>query len=55
MEESKRRTWKYIYIGMIAEGAICPYCGKRGYDNDDNCKHCGMHVAPRIRIKKGSM
>lgn len=54
MAEEERRTWKNIYTGTIAEGAACPYCGKRGYDNDDHCKHCGMYVAPRIRIKNGS-
>ena len=53
MAEEKIRTWKNIYTGTIAEGVICPYCGKRGYDNDDHCKHCGMYVTPRIRIKNG--
>lgn len=54
MTEEKIRTWKNIYTGTIAEGVICPYCGKRGYDNDDHCKHCGMYVTPRIRIRMDS-
>ena len=54
MAEETTRTWKNIYTGKISEGAACPYCGKRGYDNDDHCKYCGRYVAPRSWIKNAS-
>ncbi len=51
MKEETRKAWKTIYPGTIAEGAVCPYCGKRGYYYDDKCKNCGKHVMPNNSIK----
>lgn len=51
MEKETRKTWKTIYSGTIAEGAACPYCGKRGYYHEDKCRNCGKHVAPITHLK----
>lgn len=40
-------TWKTIYKGTIAEGAACPYCGKRGYYHEDKCQYCGKRILPQ--------
>ncbi len=40
-------TWKTIWKGTIAEGAACPYCGKRGYYHEDKCQYCGKRILPQ--------
>ena len=42
----KPLPWRTVMKGTIAEGQVCPYCGKWGYDVEDYCRHCGKKVIP---------
>lgn len=46
MMNEQAKPWKIIFKGTIAEGYACPYCGKRGYGNEDRCDYCGKKVKP---------